>query len=550
MRMSIILGLTLFCLLGSVQSAATLERLLVSHPEEWQDLALTKTSGSLPGWLSGTLYRVGPGLFEHGRRSVNGLTDGLAKVHSWSFPGNGGDVSYTGKMLKSGVYNASTVFSNSIFAPYPVCGDVVPDFNIIEKARVTMGGVDYFDNTNIAVWNLDNGNTVTVTGESPKMNQIHRDSLDMIRQPVLAINERLMSMFSASHFSKHPMDGSSFNYIASLSMNPLNPFNPVTARYEFYRYTSSEGGHVKHELIGSIPMDCSFNLWPLNPKMSCDIRLIHAFGLTQNFIVVPRWNYYFDFTISIRNLQWSHMHMCDSIKFLYGKPAYVDIMDIISGDVHHFILPNEFQAVHPMNTFERTNSAGQREVVMDYPTMTDVHKHKLNEHCMFDVLKIPFINDPEYMYENLPWDTTLRRFVFNLDTGRHSISDFPQLWRPVDALVEFPYINPEYLGKEYCFAYFQQWQYREMSMDLLKYDVCKLEVLRWHEENKHVQEPVYAPNPNSVREDDGVIVAPVFDSITNGTEIYVWNATDLSVLAIYDNKVPVTMTIHGMWFED
>ena len=75
--------------------------------------------------------------------------------------------------------------------------------------------------------------------------------------------------------------------------------------------------------------------------------------------------------------------------------------------------------------FERVNFAGQREVVMDYPTMTDVHRHDLTKHCMFDVLKIPYMNDPEYMYTELPWDMTLRRFVFNTYTGEHTIYDFP-----------------------------------------------------------------------------------------------------------------------------
>ena len=87
-------------------------------------------------------------------------------------------------------------------------------------------------------------------------------------------------------------------------------------------------------------------------------------------------------------------------------------------------------------------------------------------------------------------------------------------------------------------------------MDLMKYDMEKKTATSWHEENKMVQEPVFAANPKPTSEDDGVIMAPVYDSSDGTTELIVWDARDLKVLARYDNLVKVPITIHGWWFNN
>ena len=42
--------------------------------------------GTVPDYLHGSLYRVGPSLYAlEGERRVNNIVDGLAKLHRWSF---------------------------------------------------------------------------------------------------------------------------------------------------------------------------------------------------------------------------------------------------------------------------------------------------------------------------------------------------------------------------------------------------------------------------------------------------------------------------------
>ena len=51
----------------------------------------------------------------------------------------------------------------------------------------------------------------------------------------------------------------------------------------------------------------------------------------------------------------------------------------------------------------------------------------------------------------------------NLETGEASVHDMARAWEPLDLLVEFPYINPEYMGKPYCFCYLQGESWRKPS---------------------------------------------------------------------------------------
>jgi len=377
---------------------------------------------------------------------------------------------------------------------------------------------------------------VTVTAESPMMQQLLPNSLKykgpLLSGAVATLGKTRTPLFSATHYAKHA-SGTSINYILTL---PLLPWEMSQLSYEFFEYPPTSSGEVKTKKIGEIPSSLT------------DIRILHMFGATEKFIVVPLWNFQF-FPESLTHVLYDMTHMCKSMRFAYDKPFYLYVMSIQTGETYKFELPTA-RGIHLMNTFERINSKGEIELVMDAPTTSDVHELDLNKFCLFDVLKIPNMKDTEFLYKNMPWNTTLRRYVLNIDTMQYSIEDFPRNWAPVDALVELPFINPAYMGKDYCISYFQQWQMSTNRMDLMKYDVCKKTAISWHEDNKMVQEPVFTANPKPTSEDDGVIMAPVYDFSDGSTEMIVWDAKDLKVLARYDNLVKVPITIHGWWFSD
>ena len=525
-------ALTLILISGAMLGSCDLTALLSSAPDSHTDLVLKNTEGKLPTWLKGTLYRAGPGLFEHGGRSVNGICDGLAKVHGWNF--RDGKVKYSSEMVPSHVYNQT--MDEKVLAPSAVIGDITPDLTLAEEINIMMSSFDKKDNANIAIWDLEEGRSVVVTAESPMMQQLQPKSLKY-RGPLLsgAINKlgwRKKPMFSATHFAKHT-SGSSFNYILTMS---VLPWEMKDVSYEFFEYIPGKEGEVETKKVGSVTQPMT------------DMRLLHMFGATENFIVVPLWNFQF-IPQSLFHVLRDMTHLCHSIRFAYENPFYIHVLSLRNKKTYKFELPPA-RGVHVMNSFERTNSKGEVEVVMDAPTTSNIHEIDLNKACLFDVMKIPNMKDTDYLYKNVPWNTTLRRYVLNTNTLEYSIEEFPRIWDPVDAMVEFPFVNPAYLGRKYCFCYFQQWQMSTNNMNLLKYDLCKKTAKSWHEENKHVMEPVFAANPKPSSEDDGVIMAPVYDSKDGTTEMIVWDAKDLKVIARFDNLVKVPFTIHGWWFNE
>jgi len=302
--------------------------------------------------------------------------------------------------------------------------------------------------------------------------------------------------------------------------------------YNLLKYTHNDG-FVSSTKIGSIQVPVE------------DMRMIHELGITKNFLVVPRFNYLFSPGVRILKDQ---SHLCNSIRFAYDKDCNIDVVSIKTGDAANFKLPPQ-KVFHIINSLERINSKGELEVVMDVPALTDVYEWDLNQGCPFDLLKIPNMLNPAFLYKNYPWNSTIRRFILNMNTKNYTIRDFLQSWKPVDAVVDFPFINPKYEGIDYCFAYFQQWHLGKMSMDIMKYNLCNETAISWHEPGKHAMEPIFVPNPLGQVEDDGVVVSPVFDSSTNTTELIVLNAKDLNVLARYDNLVAVPFTVHGWWFD-
>ncbi len=69
-----------------------------SSREESQSSGL-EVLGKIPLWLSGTLIRTGPSLYEIGEERLNHWFDGLAKLQRFAF--HDGVLEYNSRFLKS-----------------------------------------------------------------------------------------------------------------------------------------------------------------------------------------------------------------------------------------------------------------------------------------------------------------------------------------------------------------------------------------------------------------------------------------------------------------
>lgn len=494
--------------------------------DEVEGVELNVVEGSVPEWLSGNLYRVGGGLFKLGNREVHNMVDGLSKVHSWNFtPGKA--TTFTAKFLKSRIYNAS--IAKGEIAAMQHMGDMEPPLTFLEKVKV-VADIIYNgnpDNNNIAVWELSKKG-ITVTNESPLYIEVDYDTLDYQQHFRVVPDELGMfdkEIISASHFSRHPTTGDSINYKFVVPLIPTH--KPA---YHMIRYSTNEEGKLIATTIGKVDIEGD------------DMRLIHSLGATENFAILPR----FSLVVSrVPNM----FKICDAIKFNREKPTVMEVFSLKDGKHTSFKFPAG-ESQHIINSFERYNKNNELEVVIDYPTKGDVSTYP-EDKCIFELLDIRNLMSEDYIYQK-EWqaisDMVIRRYIMNMDTGVGRVYEFPQMWKPKILQVEFPYINDNFRGLPYCYAYFHAWQYDVKNhMGLLKVDMCNEVSISWEEKNKFPVEPIYAARPGSTEEDDGVIMSPVFDSTTSTTELYIWNAKDLKVLARLDSPIRVPFTLHGLW---
>jgi beta,beta-carotene 9',10'-dioxygenase len=85
--------------------AAADHRLGFADVEHELSIGRLDVDGRLPGWLSGTLVRNGPGRYEVGERTFEHWFDGLAMLHAFGFAR--GQVSYRNRFLRSSAYEAA-----------------------------------------------------------------------------------------------------------------------------------------------------------------------------------------------------------------------------------------------------------------------------------------------------------------------------------------------------------------------------------------------------------------------------------------------------------
>jgi carotenoid cleavage dioxygenase-like enzyme len=101
--------------------------------------------GEIPKWLSGTLFRNGPGRFEFGDQSYKHVFDGSACVHKFQI--NNGNCMYSNKLLETKSYN-KMVKENKLL---PAFGTDNIDISLFGRLKSFVNPPDHQDNVNVNV---------------------------------------------------------------------------------------------------------------------------------------------------------------------------------------------------------------------------------------------------------------------------------------------------------------------------------------------------------------------------------------------------------------
>jgi len=446
--------------------------------------------GTLPHWLSGTLFRNGPAKFEVSEKKLSHWFDGFSMLHAFSFVN--GKVSYTNKFLESKAYKYAQEkeeIGYSEFATDP-CRSIFKRFAQMFSSKPT-------DNANVNISRI--ANEFVALTETPLL--IEFDSKTLQTVGVSKYDDKLKGFITTAH--PH------YDFEKKEGINYLTHFSAQSS-YNVYRLPR---GSKKRETVGIIPAK--------------EPAYMHSFGMTQNYVILVEY----PFVVNPLNLLFSGKPFIENFQWKPDNGTNFLLLDRRTGQLYKYTA-KAFFAFHHINAFEENDKVFVDLVA--YPN-TDIIQS-----LYLDILR----GDSN---KNLVSLGEFRRYKIDfLDSSIKSeiILDEP---------IELPRINYELSNtKNYHFVYgigSDKNNSNNFSDRLVKIDIQNKSSKIWKEADCYPGEPVFIPSPHATQEDEGVIVSVVLDTKKENSFLLILDAA--SFLEIARAEVPhhIPFGFHGQFYK-
>jgi carotenoid cleavage dioxygenase-like enzyme len=120
--------------------------LLRSLTKSSQEPVQTTIRGEIPKWVTGTLFRNGPGRFDYGDKSYQHLFDGHSCIHKFKI--DNGNVFYSNKFQETKSYTKTSAEGRL----YPIFGTQDVCSKLFDRVKSFFNGYpETYDNTNVNV---------------------------------------------------------------------------------------------------------------------------------------------------------------------------------------------------------------------------------------------------------------------------------------------------------------------------------------------------------------------------------------------------------------
>ncbi|XP_012945311.1 beta,beta-carotene 15,15'-dioxygenase [Aplysia californica] len=220
-----------------------------------------KVTGTIPRWVSGSLYRNGSGIFKMGQDRFPCLFDGYAVIHRWSI--QDGSVTYMSTALDSELYKKAVkhnrLVGEGIGASFPdPCKTIFNSF-----FSYFMPYIDY-DNSYISMF--ERGDKLFALAENTIVHEVDRKTLKSDRKRNV---DKVLAVHSGTAHPHIDREGNMYYY----GTNPNN----LNKLYNFVKVPPAKKGEdqfANAEIVASLP-----SRWKLN------IGYAHSFGMTENFFI-------------------------------------------------------------------------------------------------------------------------------------------------------------------------------------------------------------------------------------------------------------------------
>ena len=453
------------------------------------DVASLPVEGKLPRWLSGTLLRNGPALYDvptSGRpKTFRHWFDGQAMVHRFTI--DAGKVAYRNRFLRTEAFRSvreQGKISFTEFATDP-CGSIFNRFFNRWKGNVT-------DNACVNITNV--GDRVVALSETPMPVEFEPDTLATVGVVDFGDGHGRGGPTSA-HPHVEPRAGTMVNYSLSFSRESAYRVYRVRderfAREQIARYGTHKPGYM------------------------------HSFAITENYVVLAVYPF-----------------VANPLSFLFKDKPFIEnfgwepelgtrivVISLADGSVRGEYTTDAFFAFHHINAFEQDG-----ELVMDV--------------CAYDDAEIIHATYVDKLRGMIPAPLSYAvRYRVDLDGGTVSAA------RLSEEPFELPRINyGAHNGRPYQYAYGAGATDREGGNfldQLLKLDTATGKTKVWRAPGCYPGEPVFVPAPSASREDDGVVLSVVLNAAAADSSLLVLDARKFQVLASANIGHPIPFGFHG-----
>jgi len=440
--------------------------------------------GALPSWLSGTLIRNGPALFDHAGRTFRHWFDGQAMLHRFEIAD--GRVSYANRFLdtpSSRALREQGRIRYSEFATDP-CGSLFSRF----FTRFTRQASP---NPAVNVTTLA-GHDVALT-EVPLAVAFDRATLDTLG--VIGHDDDLEGHVSTAHPHLRPGTGDLINYVLR--------FGPRST-YQIYR---QRPGSSRRELVGSVVSD--------RPGY------VHSFAVTERHAVLV----IFPLVVNPLSFLFRARPFIENYRWRPELGTRVVVMSLDDGSVYADHTAPPCFAFHHINAYQEPVT---EDIVVDMCAFPDA---QIVRALYLDQLRAG---------RRVPMSVPTRLRITPDGVTLTELSDEPLELPGID--------YRRHNGRPYRYAYgagAADRDGRDFLDQLCKLDVSSAKTWLWREPGHHPGEPVFVAAPDPRAEDDGVVLSVVLDATSARSYLLVLDATTFTELGRAEVPHAIPFGFHG-----
>jgi len=475
----------------------TLEQ-FTENAVEYPDPINVPVSGKLPEWLSGSLIRVGPGVFQYGDFSFNHWQDGMAVMYKFAISPNG-KITFRQRLLQSDAYRKLRSCKRPVYTEFGTRSFSDPSKNIFSRMLTTFDMNSVTDNASSNVLVL--GNDVFVTSETFFLRRIDPATLET-REKI-----DLHKITGVNFITSHPItdhDGMTYNVGTSFATGPKYLVVKVPAP------TSYSGDPWTEARV----------LSTVSSSWKSNMSYQHSFSITENYIIILEQPLLMSI-LKIATSQAKGRSLDQCLDWHPLEKTRFIIIDKKTGDVisTKYISDRAIFVLHHVNSYEVKN-----QIVLDliaYPSPDIISKLYLDkmrnedftgngEHPRLTRFVLPIIEDiytAEFEKElvSVSGCQASAVAVQSNQLGAYVSLEGQEVGQRG---IDMPSINPAYRARPYRYMWgCGGWEQAYFRGSIGKIDVETGECWRWRGTDDTVStEPVFVPRPGAEDEDDGVLL--------------------------------------------